>query len=321
MQATSRVRFTAPPHSSGRVRRADHTQRIRATLSKYGANTVVTLMTDDMIRFFCRHLLGLGWYEGPVNERGEFTEEPTFHGASGFLLQPHDGFPNFVCLVTAGHVRTEYAKRLSQPRIAGKNHSLLDIWGPRSTCSDRIPFDFMRAPALFDDDARAGLDYAIIALPDLVLRALRQTTVPVRKQNWIHQPELTFDFYAMLGLPLEVAQQMFLAQNGRKYVTTFQKPALIRLQECDLPAHCEPATNPQFVARVHPGVSLDSVVGMSGGPIFGFRKNDDGHLGYWPVAVQSSWLPKSRIVRATSIPLLASLVEQWIDETLKQGAI
>ena len=85
-------------------------------------------MVDDILEFFCRHLIGIGWYEGELNNDGEFTSRPTFYGASGFLLQLHDDLPGSWALITAGHVFTDYRKRMSTPKMGAKNHSLLDIW-------------------------------------------------------------------------------------------------------------------------------------------------------------------------------------------------
>ena len=33
-------------------------------------------MARDVLEFFCRHLIGIGWYEGTLNDDGEFINEP-----------------------------------------------------------------------------------------------------------------------------------------------------------------------------------------------------------------------------------------------------
>jgi hypothetical protein len=51
---------------------------------------------------------------------------------------------------------------------------------------------------------------------------------------------------------------------------------------------------------------------MSGGPILGFSKQADK---YWIVAIQSSWLPASKIIFGCPIPIIADFVEKMVAET------
>jgi hypothetical protein len=65
------------------------------------------------------------------------------------------------------------------------------------------------------------------------------------------------------------------------------------------------------IPAIAPFLDLDSIVGMSGGPVFGVRKLNDDRACYAPVGVQSAWLRESRIIR----------VEPWDRVTeLMQGA-
>ena len=162
----------------------------------------------DLLRFFCRHLIGIGWYEGRINERDEFIEQPTFCGASGFLLQLHHDQPNSCFLITAGHVFTDYEERMSDPTIGAKCHSIFDIWGPHSRCDLRIPLNLFENRASVTFDKQLGVDFALVSLPDLVLRSLRKTTKPFTRSDWIQQHNVTFDSHAMLGLPDEDAERI-----------------------------------------------------------------------------------------------------------------
>ncbi len=272
-----------------------------------------------VLSFFCRHLIGIGWYEGTVDENGEFTSEPVFYGASGFLLQSHENTRTY-SLVTAGHVLRDHDARMRAPNMATRQPSLFDIWGPNSKCSERIPFDLFDAPVLGNYDKEEGIDFAVVALPELVLRILGQTTIPFTKRNWNHQDDITFDFFAMLGLPNEEAEQVRYKADGIESITTFQNPVLLFVEPCELPATVKPSVQPQFAARIDPRVDIKSIVGMSGGPILGFRKNADGQLAYWPVAIQSRWLPDRRIVIGSFLPPLAAGIEEWIDRLIEKDA-
>lgn len=265
-----------------------------------------------LLEFFCRHLIGIGWYEGTLNAAGEFTTKPTFWSASGFVLRLHSDVTESWALITAGHVIAKYKKRLSRPKMGAKHHSLFDVWGPHSDCDHRIPFNLFDTPALVKFDKDVGVDFAVVPLPGLVRDLISQTTTPFTKKNWIHQSNVSFDFFAMLGLPNETAEQFTHHKDGMESITSFQHPALMFLESCELPTGITPATNPQFVARIDPRVGLVSPVGMSGGPILGFRKNTDGQFAYWPVAIQSRWVEQSRIVIGTFIPPIAASIEQFL---------
>jgi len=276
-------------------------------------------MSPDVLQLFCRHLIGIGWYEGRVNENDEFTKTPDFYGASGFLLQLHEELPSFCALITAGHVFTDYQERMSKPRMGAKVHSIFDSWGPYSRCKTRIPFDLFGAPAFVTYDEKTGVDLAAVPLPELVLTLLLQTTIPFRKANWVHQRDISFAFFAMLGLPNEDAEQI-TKHADVKSINTLQNPALLFLDPCELPDGIAPASNPQFVGRIKPCADLKSVVGMSGGPIFGFCKNSNGPLAYWPVAIQSRWLPERRIVIGTLLAPIALTIEQDLEKFLRQDS-
>lgn len=260
----------------------------------------------DYTEFFSRHLIGLCWYEGPVNENGEFTEKPIFQCASGFLLQVKDRH----CLVTAGHVLADIDERLKENGHVAKQHSIFDIWSPRATVMERIPFDFTDAEAIvLEYRPDLGIDIAVIELPDLYLKMLDQAIEPFTHERWIHQYKVDFDFYAILGIPAEAAVEDI---NGSS-VATYPEPQVIFVNAAP-PVVADDANTPlpQFFGKIMPGDPVGDIGGTSGGPILGFRKNDAGQLEYWPVAVQSRWRPGSRTITGTSLPYFALALHNWI---------
>ena len=122
----------------------------------------------------------------------------------------------------------------------------------------------------------------------------------------------------MIGLPNCEAEQLTFNEGNRDAIVTFQNPVLIFLQSCDIPNDVAPSSRPQFCGRINSNVNLSSIVGMSGGPIIGFRRNTDGQLAYWPVAVQSRWLPERKIVIGSLIAPIAADVEEWIQRAIDQ---
>lgn len=274
-------------------------------------------MLTDALKFFCRHLIGIGWYEGYVNAHGEFTKKPTFYGASGFLLQFYEDLPDSLCLITAGHVFTDYQERKTKENYKAKDCNLFDQWGPNSTCTKPIPFNIFESDVLSVCDEANGRDFALVPLPYLLRQLFSQTTTPFTRSDWIYQHRVDFDWYAMLGLPNEEAKQITGKQKNRKVITTFQNPILLCLEPCPLPEDIPSAANPQFIGRIR-NQPLESIQGMSGGPIFGFKNNPDGQPKYWPVAIQSRWLRQRRIVIGTLISSVALEIEQKIEMILNK---
>ncbi len=138
---------------------------------------------------------------------------------------------------------------------------------------------------------------------------LDQTIEPFTHERWIHQHKVDFDFYAILGIPAEVAVEEINGTHG----ITYPNPQVIFVNAAP-PKVANDANTPlpQFIGKIFPGESIRDIGGTSGGPILGFRKNDEGQLHYWPVAVQSRWRGRSRTITGTSVQHFAFALHEWI---------
>ena len=117
---------------------------------------------------------------------------------------------------------------------------------------------------------------------------------------------------------------------GREFIATIQKesdkslqtlgavsPTLIFFQKPSVePENIKKTKYPRFVGQLKKDISINSIVGMSGGPIFGFNLNPP--IRYWVVAIQSSWLKDRRITFGCPLPVLANLLTEWTEEVLKE---
>jgi hypothetical protein len=119
----------------------------------------------------------------------------------------------------------------------------------------------------------------------------------------------------MLGLP-----EVFITTEPRisetdGQITRSVSPVMILITEVsDVPSNLPHTQFPRFIGKISDDCTLDSIRGMSGGPIFGFDKEGNR---YWIVAVQSSKLESSDLSRdnlvfACPIPVFARLVEEMI---------
>lgn len=149
----------------------------------------------------------------------------------------------------------------------------------------------------------------MIALSPYYVRLLAANgAVALEEVNWARQDRVTFDFYAMLGFPEE-----FVSETVNDAGEGFVYPTMFRVHRLEPPPEDTPVTrHPRFVGRIDQELPLNSVKGMSGGPIFGFTIGED--IRYWVVALQSTWRPTSRIVYGCSLPVLASLMSRWADQ-------
>jgi hypothetical protein len=93
---------------------------------------------------------------------------------------------------------------------------------------------------------------------------------------------------------------------------------LLPVERTDTPHRELPASvYPWFIGRVLPLSGLSSIVGMSGGPIFGLKKMPNGEWRYWVVALQSWWDAETKTVYGCPVPIFASLIADWLDRVLK----
>jgi hypothetical protein len=259
---------------------------------------------SDGLQFFCRHLVALcATFEYKGNNNAD--QEPRFTAYSGTLIKIQDA----TFFLTAGHILRDLENALKSEKVEFKNVVLADIFGRNRICDHPIPFALKNARQFYIDDDEEGLDFGVILLEPYYVRLLAANgAVALEENNWVYQSNVTFDGYAMLGLPEE-----FTSDRINKAGEGVVSPTMFRVQRLETAPDDRATTlHPQFIGQIDQELSLQSVKGMSGGPIFGFRLEPD--IRYWVVALQSSWNPTLRIVYGCSLPILAPLITKWAGE-------
>jgi hypothetical protein len=228
-------------------------------------------------------------------------EPPQFRAYAGTLIALGRG----VHFVTAGHILSELHDGLRDDRIIILSVVLADTFG-MGRHGMPIPFDIKTAPMFFIDDDEAGLDFGVMLLRPYYVRLLAaNNTVAIQEENWIHQHRVMFDGYLMLGLPEEFTSNTVDAGGIGQL-----SPTLPVAKELHAPPAGSLVTQyPEFIGTLAENFGLQSVRGMSGGPIFGI--NSRPPMRYWIVALQSTWSKDSRTVFGCSFPVLASLMTEW----------
>lgn len=263
---------------------------------------------EKALEFYCRHLVALCiTYRQFKN--GIPSEIQKFFACPGVVICIR-GFCSFL---TAGHALKDLSAHLERGDIKVESAVLADTFGPDTISKNPIPFDLLNEPRFFIDNEKEGLDFGLIALrPYYVALLAKHGIKALFKENWINQHRVKFDGYTMLGLPEEFVKY---EQNGSIGIVS---PTMIGVKVLNiLPEGTKLTSYPRFVGQLHENLPLSSIVGMSGGPIFGFRYGPP--MAYWVVAIQSSWLQSKRIIFGCPLPILAELLTTWIDDLSNKG--
>ena len=263
---------------------------------------------DKTLEFFCRHLVALCVTYREV-KNGMPIENQRFFACPGVVIC----IRGFCSLLTAGHALKDLYTHLEREDIVVESAVLADTFGSEPISEKPIPFDLQNEPRFFIDNKEEGLDFGLVALrPYYVALLAKHGIKALFEENWINQHRVKFDAYTMLGLPEEFVKY---EQDGSLGIVS---PTMIGVKALDIPPEgTKPTYYPRFIGQLHENLPLSSIVGMSGGPIFGFRYGPP--MAYWMVAIQSSWLRSQRIVFGCPIPILAELLTTWIDDLSEKG--
>ena len=267
------------------------------------------LPDGDAVAFMSRHFLALSCHYDLRKADGTTDRHvPVF---SGFLLEVH----GVHFWVTAGHCLKELDTLLASDRVTVCGGGFMDYFGYEAIHKHSVPFQYEPGCGYYVTEPQHGIDYGLVALNDLQVRAFQANKlIAISRENWIYQQDLTFDFYMMLGIPED---RVIKVTSPDKTIGAHVSQSMVRIDKIDLndlgepPSDAEAApTDAWFIGRIPAECSIRVVKGMSGGPIYGFRRNGKGQLSYHVVALQSRWWDKRRIVFGCSVPLFAEEVHR-----------
>lgn len=217
--------------------------------------------------------------------------ESVYHASCFVILAEGIGF-----LVTAGHIIAEMQSNMA----AGVTYSKYRLQDRRAgNVFPSIPYDFNLDEWIVIHGDENGTDYAVAPLSGLVASNLAVGGIePLGENTWGKLPFEQYPVWLLVGIPSET-HSIEGGQHRLKLVLLPLTPT-----ECP-PDLLNPPVN-KILAKIveQPGldsVTINDIAGMSGGPIFGVQK-DDVSARYWAIGIQSSWLPKHRIVCFCPLP-------------------
>jgi len=268
------------------------------------------------VKFYGRHLVALVVDYIQLDENGKQISDEKLVGFSAFIMS----FDGEWFLVTAGHSLKEGIEdKVATGRVKLLGASIQDNFGPDAKSHLPTIIDYDSIPKWYIDDAEFGLDLGMIHLRDLYRKGLETNgVVPISEANWQNQPDNMLVDYCLFGFPEELVGETKTEPGPTgEMLTASINPLLLHVERTDT-SHREitPTVLPWFIGKVNTApFGLKSIVGMSGGPIFGFKVYPNGELRYWVVALQSRWDPISKTVYGCPL----SVFGPWIKQQLLRG--
>ncbi len=241
------------------------------------------------LRYLGRHLVALTGSYRLLDADGQPTGAERPYNYSGCVVS----FNATWYVLTAGHAIEDFMAAIGNNQILITGRVLADYFGVGATDQHPVPFDIADAPKVFLDDTTAGLDYALLRLGDMQRQLLQANGILAFPLHVANRPaDEEFYRYVVVGFPEE---RVDLSP------TPSHQPANVLVQP-----HCIPlarlendvtTTHPRFRGQIVEMGDLQSIVGMSGGPIFGFVNRGTSQDCYlW--AVQSRWHEPTQTVYA-----------------------
>lgn len=247
--------------------------------------------------------------------------KPGYDVYTGFMLR----LGSIDLWVTAGHVIDRIRELLANSKVSIVRAGLLD--GYDSDDAAAIPVHLESLP-LFS--AEPDLDFGVAFLREayvapIVANPRFRLLTPV---VWHNHDKAEPEGYYIVGMPEEWVDVRDVGTRPGKVL----RKATMGIA-CVPVERIEPTTGeePQefwhhagaFYGRLLPirsddGTPLESVLGMSGGPVFSIERTKDDQFRYYLYGIQSAWLPSSRIIRATPIAHVADLVHEGMAHASRQ---
>jgi len=260
---------------------------------------VVLDENERVIRFFSQHIVPMLFLFEKEDSRQQFI-------ITTFVLS----VSNYWFLLTAGHCFNQIKQELIDKGWIIKDCHLIDSLGINANFTEPIPFPFDVDKAFFFSeliDKDIAFDYGLYPLSMYFQNLLLSNNIKsLNEEVWKKQP-VSFEIFLLLGIPAELVK--YDENNIQLFPSMFYVDVLP-----DKPNGFSDVSLPQIYGKITLNDEMKSIKGMSGGPIFGLRKNDNGELRYWLVSLLSRWLPESHFIATCPIKFIGQAIEGYISE-------
>jgi len=257
---------------------------------------------QQFMKFFGRHFVAIC-----LKFRLRDDDGPDrFFAASGTYIKIGD----IHGILTAGHVVTHLQQSIADERVVKTECYLVDTFGPIKISDMGVPYDLRDSPYL-EYEVR-GLDFGVLFLNDNQVRLIeKHQIIPITYQASLNEPG-DLDRYWIMGLPAELTSER-VTDIGEGTVGFGMVP--VKRLPSEAP---ENGDWPRFKGEIVGDLAVESIEGMSGGPIFGMCTERPEK--YWIVAIQSSWLKSTRTVFGCPTPWIVGILQKLHDEAAAELA-
>jgi len=253
-----------------------------------------------------RHFVALGGTLHDLNEQGEVIGERHFC-CSAFIID----ICGVWCLLTAGHIFKEIDKGVEQKKIRLLKFGISDYFNELAINKDSYAYDYSEHRIDVDEE---GIDFALLPLRDYYRNLMTANgVIPIPVAAWVGQSPPVFHSYALLGIPDE--KQVAVEREGDRGPQIGHEVCLtmVGIEAMETPPADQIISNvPRFAGYLRDNDVLESAKGLSGGPIIGINRLEDGGWEYGCVAVQGSWLDVRRIVLGTPAHIIAGTMTRLL---------
>jgi hypothetical protein len=206
-------------------------------------------------------------------------------------------------LATAGHILREVDELTNKSEYQLVGCQLVDFLGVEATHRETVPFVYKDSHPVYNDEA--GFDYGIMFLSPYYENLLRANKVEALNEDIWKRPPKTSDYYFLLGIPSELVK--YEPESIRL------EPIMWKIEPTEKPERFQETNDYMFFGRITLDEEVNSIRGMSGGPIFGVHVGEY-ETRYWLIAIQSKWLPESHYIAGCSAELLGDIIQHSIDQ-------
>jgi hypothetical protein len=185
---------------------------------------------------------------------------------------------------TAGHCFQNLEAAMNHIESKSFQCWLVDYFGASATHKDiPVPFNPLDySPLWIDQD---WIDFGFVVLPNNVKKCLEKNGIlPLTNVNHTPAEISLFEGFTLVGIPDEWRTPVIL--QGK-----FEGASI---RPCLLPIGKVSNLDNRLEGKILHKGNLDSVVGMSGGPLFGYR-TQGGQITYELVGFQQSWDKKETV--------------------------
>lgn len=263
---------------------------------------------DNFVRLLGRHVVCLSVIVQDLGAHGRSSGPERVVPFSAFVLYLGGQW----LLATAGHCLESLDRAVSSRELLVVGSFIADSIGAGATSPHPTPISYADTPKVFIDDGELGVDLAVIFLRPLYRLGLASNgVVPLSESNWIGLDNPAFRDFALFGFPAEFHVQSGPVRGpaGPSASVGF-RPVLLPVERTEVSdGPPGPGRQRRFVGRVELSrFGVESVAGMSGGPIFGLAADPGGGTRYGVIALQSTWVSRTRIVYGCPMESVAALL-------------